>query len=809
MVRRTCPTPRVSLRALVSYVAVCTVVFLVRQHIQVEELITIGDVEEYLREVIENEGTYHCGLPVRCPAGEVSFSLSSGQAQDVKPTFCFNGSRHVFLSDDMGRGMNLLLVDDKLKIPRHERVFDLYGKGDADFLAYLKDVEKGHIIFLVTYDDASFQLSDETRNYLKEQFGSREIVNLNYRGSWVFVGQKGQMHARDLEAVAQRPEDSQWAQSVSIKGCLSFPLLNYSDGMDASLPVKKTGSAKCGMKVPCPGNDTAVKIVSASLENTALLPVSFCVNGREDFPNIGGRGINVLVYDLNWGSVVKSQSFDTHASEAESDRLVEFLKDVNDQQMLIAAVSDDASRWLTVNAKDVLERFGAMKIHDLSFRGMWAFVGMRGIVGASPFEELNLASMLKDKPKAKVEINACIPSKIQGFHVLHPSEVKRQEFCQKYPSYVDLCSAERKKVLKALPLDDLSLSRNKAYSTPILVIGGADLKALQRCLDSLLTVPGLNRDNVFVVLEGHFDEPSDLVTLYGFRAKEQRSFPNYDENFRRALTWSMTFQPNEPYVIVLEPYLEVSPDFLRYFSQTLHLLERDKSLLTISAWNDNGFVYSSGEPQVYYRMQTFPGFGWVLSRPLLNEIKESKFSCCEGPTWRGWFQGDLLRGREVVVPDLSRVRRSLPTGFTMETPFLRRYLKDRISSSITNLEPMETYKMTYREYETEIKSLIARSKLLNTTVLHQCLKDGSRLTPSLTLDPSAIYTVYFQQSSSTDDSVARKLSSCFGLFVHEEATFRNWHECVIRFTRYESHILLVGSYSKFYPSKPDNAVLVT
>ncbi|XP_071817787.1 protein O-linked-mannose beta-1,2-N-acetylglucosaminyltransferase 1-like isoform X2 [Apostichopus japonicus] len=789
--------------ALISYVSACILVLLLTQHSEVEEFALIDDVEEYLRRVIQRGEMFHCGMPVRCQAGQFSFSLSSGERQDIKPTMCYNGSYQVFLSREMGRGLNLLLIDDKLKIPRHERLFDLYGEGDENFLRYLKNVQTGHIIFIVTFDDASYRMSDETKHYLKDHFGSREIINLNYRGSWVFVGQKGGRHAKEFEAVAQRADEGSWADSVSIKGCLSFPYLENVS------PVKNTNSAMCGMKLPCSGNETAVKIVSASLENTALLPVSFCVNGKEKFANIGGRGLNFLVYDLDWGSVIRSQSFDTYVSEAESDRLVEFLREVNERQLLIGAVSDDASRWLSVHAKDILERFGAIKIHDLTFKGMWVFVGMKGIQGSSPFEEMNLASNVNDKSKAKVALNACIPDKIEGFRVLHPSEVRRREFCKKYPSYVDLCSGERKKDLRALPLDDMSLHKNKAYSTPILVIGGADLKALQRCMDSLLEIPGLNRDNVYVVLEGHFEEPSDLVKLYGFRVKEQPSFPSYHENLRRALELSLTFQKDKPYVIVLEPYLEVSPDFLRYFSQTLHLLEQDRSLLTVSAWNENGFIHSSGAAQIFYRTQNFPGFGWVLSRPLMDEIRDTKYECCQEPTWRGWFQGEFLKGREIIVPDLSRVRRSLPTGFTMETPFLRRYLKDRISSINSNLEPTETYKLTYHEYETEIKSLIASSRLLNTTVLHQCLQDGTRLATSLSLGSSAIYSVYFHQSSAIDDSVVRKLASCFGLSNEEEVPFRNWHESVVRFTRYKSQFILVGSYSKFFLNKPINTVIVT
>jgi alpha-1,3-mannosyl-glycoprotein beta-1,2-N-acetylglucosaminyltransferase len=39
---------------------------------------------------------------------------------------------------------------------------------------------------------------------------------------------------------------------------------------------------------------------------------------------------------------------------------------------------------------------------------------------------------------------------------------------------------------------------------------------------------------------------------------------------------------------VLEEDLIVSPDFLSYFHYLLPLLQADKTLLTISAWNDNG-----------------------------------------------------------------------------------------------------------------------------------------------------------------------------------------------------------------------------
>ena len=47
-------------------------------------------------------------------------------------------------------------------------------------------------------------------------------------------------------------------------------------------------------------------------------------------------------------------------------------------------------------------------------------------------------------------------------------------------------------------------------------------------------------------------------------------------------------------VIVLEEDLIVSPDFLYYFHYLKPLLDKDETLLTVSAWNDNGkylFIY--------------------------------------------------------------------------------------------------------------------------------------------------------------------------------------------------------------------------
>ena len=37
----------------------------------------------------------------------------------------------------------------------------------------------------------------------------------------------------------------------------------------------------------------------------------------------------------------------------------------------------------------------------------------------------------------------------------------------------------------------------------------------------------------------------------------------------------------------------MSPDFYTFFNQTLHLLDEDRSLFCISAWNDQGYEHTA------------------------------------------------------------------------------------------------------------------------------------------------------------------------------------------------------------------------
>lgn len=80
--------------------------------------------------------------------------------------------------------------------------------------------------------------------------------------------------------------------------------------------------------------------------------------------------------------------------------------------------------------------------------------------------------------------------------------------------------------------------------------------------------------------------------------------------------------------------MEIGPDFFEYFEAFLPLLHEDKTLICISAWNDNGKSELISDPFAFYRSDFFPGLGWMLTKALWNEIE---------PKWPLSFWDDWLR----------------------------------------------------------------------------------------------------------------------------------------------------------------------
>lgn len=97
--------------------------------------------------------------------------------------------------------------------------------------------------------------------------------------------------------------------------------------------------------------------------------------------------------------------------------------------------------------------------------------------------------------------------------------------------------------------------------------------------------------------------------------------------------------------------MEIAPDFFDYFQAFLPVLQADKKLMCISAWNDNGKSHRVEDSHIFYRTDFFPGLGWMLLKSFWQEIE---------PIWPATFWDDWLRhrdrhkGRGCIRPEISR-----------------------------------------------------------------------------------------------------------------------------------------------------------
>ncbi|KAG0724600.1 Protein FAM3C [Chionoecetes opilio] len=134
----------------------------------------------------------NCGLEEVCPDHHFPVHVYSGKSKDDRPRVCVSG-KYIIEKDinKGGRGINIVLVDARRMKAVVARRFDTYAGDSTELERFLKqEVVDRDIVVAVTFDEASRNLSPAARNLLAD-LGSSQIQNLQFRGQWFMVSQKG------------------------------------------------------------------------------------------------------------------------------------------------------------------------------------------------------------------------------------------------------------------------------------------------------------------------------------------------------------------------------------------------------------------------------------------------------------------------------------------------------------------------------------------------------------------------------------------------------------------------------------------
>jgi hypothetical protein len=122
---------------------------------------------------------------------------------------------------------------------------------------------------------------------------------------------------------------------------------------------------------------TPVDIEIDAASDHAYMSV-FDAEGTKSDASAGRRGYNLAVLDHRTGKVLDQRGFDTWANQYESQRMAEYIAQVPDGRIVLAATYGDAGVHLTTGAYEALGSIGAAAdIRGLAGRAH-AVVGVKG-----------------------------------------------------------------------------------------------------------------------------------------------------------------------------------------------------------------------------------------------------------------------------------------------------------------------------------------------------------------------------------------------------------------------------------------------
>ncbi|XP_010634774.1 protein FAM3B isoform X2 [Fukomys damarensis] len=162
-----------------------------------------------------------------CPPSTYAYRMLSGGGREKHAKICFEDELLVGEKmGNVGRGINIAIVSYVTGKVIATKTFDMYeGDNSKPLTQFIQSAPAKSLLLMVTHDDGSTRLKADAKDAL-EALGSREIRNMRFRSSWVFLAATGFELPAGLPREKINHSDnaknrySGWPAEIQIEGCI-------------------------------------------------------------------------------------------------------------------------------------------------------------------------------------------------------------------------------------------------------------------------------------------------------------------------------------------------------------------------------------------------------------------------------------------------------------------------------------------------------------------------------------------------------------------------------------------------------------